>query len=121
MTQAALPAQGRTPRAAPLRLSIAGIQRVALFLFIACSAFASIEPSPYEIFFVIALLVFGAHGLLFDRILIPLIIGLALFNAGGVLALVPFIEDHDSVTFIAISVYISITAVFFAALIAKSP
>jgi hypothetical protein len=121
MTHAALPAQGRTLRAAPLRLSIAGMQRIALFLFIACSAFASIEPSPYEIFFVVALLVFGLHGLLFDRGLIPMIIGLALFNAGGVLALIPFIEDHDSVTFIAISVYISITAVFFAALIAKSP
>jgi O-Antigen ligase len=121
MTHVALPAQGRTPRAAPLTLSIAGAQRIALWLFIACSAFASIEPSPYEIFFVVAVFVFGLRGLLFDRSLIPLILGLALFNVGGLLALVPFLGDHESVTFIAISIYIAITAVFFAALIAKSP
>ncbi len=53
--------------------------------------------------------------------MIPLIFGLALFNVGGVLALLPFLDNRESVTFIAISVYISITAVFFAGLIAKSP
>ena len=46
MTHAALPAQGRASQAAPLRLSIAGMQRRILWLFIACSALASIEPSP---------------------------------------------------------------------------
>jgi hypothetical protein len=122
MSDAAVPAHPSTAQgAAPLRLSIGGAQRVVLWLFIACSAFASIEPSPYEIFFVLAALVFGLRGLLFDRSLIPLILGLALFNAGGVLALIPFLDDRDSVIFITISVYIAVTAVFFAALIARSP
>jgi hypothetical protein len=121
MTHAALPAQGRASQAAPLRLSVAGMQRRILWLFIACSALASIEPSPYEIFFLLALMAFGLRGLLFDRAFIPLIVGLALYNVGGVLALVPFVQDHESTTFVAISVYIAVTAVFFAALIAKSP
>lgn len=122
MSDAAAPAHPTTARGAPpLRLSIAGAQRVVLWLFIASSAFASIEPSPYEIFFVLAVLVFGLRDLLFDRSLIPLIFGLALFNAGGVLALIPYLDDRDSVIFVAISVYIAVTAVFFAALIAKSP
>ena len=122
MSDAAVPAHPLTAQGAIApRLSIGGAQRVVLWLFIACSAFASIEPSPYEIFFILAALVFGLRGLLFDRSLIPLILGLALFNAGGILALIPFLDDRDSVIFIAISVYIAVTAVFFAALIAKSP
>ena len=122
MSDAAFPAPHSTVQgASPLRFSIAGAQRLTLWLFIACSAFASIEPSPYEIFFVLSVLVFGLRGLLFDRGLIPLILGLALFNVGGVLALIPYLDDRDSVMFIAISVYIAVTAVFFAALIARSP
>jgi hypothetical protein len=121
MSNAALPAQGQVTRTAPVRLSIAGLQGALLWLFIACGAFASIEPSPYEIFFVLAVLAFGMRGLSFDRSLIPLILGLAVFNVGGILALTPFIQEHESATFIAISVYISVTAIFFAALIAKSP
>ena len=61
------------------------------------------------------------RGLSFDRSFIPLILGLALFNVGGVLSLAPYIGERESTTFIAISVYISITAVFFAALIADNP
>ena len=121
MTNAALPARASPPRAAALRLSIPGAQRGVLWLFIACGAFASIEPSPYELLFVLALLAFGARGLAFDRGMIPLILGLALFNIGGLLALPPYIQDRDSTIFVAISLYISVTAVFFAALIAGSP
>jgi hypothetical protein len=122
MSAAALPSQAQqAPRTTPIRLSVAGTQRVALWLFIACSAFASIEPSPYEIFFVLALLAFGMRGLLFDPGHIPLILGLALYNVGGVLALLPFVSERESVIFVAISIYIGVTAIFFAALIAKSP
>jgi hypothetical protein len=121
MSNAALPAHAPPPRAAPLRLSIAGAQRGVLWLFIVCGAFASIEPSPYELLFVLALLAFGARGLAFDRSMVPLILGLALFNIGGLLALPPYIQDRDSTIFIAISLYISVTAVFFAALVAGSP
>lgn len=121
MSNAALPAHARPTKGAPLRLSIAGAQRGVLWLFIVSGAFASIEPSPYEIFFVLALLAFGMRGLSFDRSMIPLILSLALFNVGGVLALAPFIQQHESATFIAISLYISVTAIFFAALVAESP
>jgi hypothetical protein len=121
MSDIALPARGGAARAAPIRLSVAGLQRRMLWLFVACGAFASIEPSPYELFFVLCLLAFGARALTFDRALIPLILGFAIYDAGGILALVPFVEDRESSTFVAISVYISITAVFFAALIARDP
>jgi hypothetical protein len=103
------------------RLSIGKLQRALLWLFVACGALASIEPSPYEVMFIPALLAFGWRDLLFDRAMAPLIVGLALFNVGGALSLVPFIDQHDSYMFSAISLYISVTAVFFAALVAKAP
>src|SRR5215469_1789648 len=113
---AGAPAYSAQPTA---RLSINKLQRALLWLFVACGALASIEPSPYEVMFIPALLAFGWRDLLFDRAMAPLIVGLALFNVGGALSLVPFIAQRDSYMFSAISLYISVTAIFFAALIAK--
>jgi hypothetical protein len=111
----------RTVSRARLALPVAATQHATLWMLIACGALASIEPSPYEIFFVLALIAFGARGLLFDRMMLPLLVGLPLYCAGGLLALAPFVEVRESVTFVAISVYVSITAIFFAALVARDP
>ena len=51
----------------------------------------------------------------------PLILTLAIWNAGGLLALAPFIDQRESVTFIGITIYISLTAIFFAAVVAEAP
>ena len=40
-----------------------------------------------------------------------------LFNVGGLLSLIPFTSDRDSVTFVVTSIYIAVTAVFFASLV----
>lgn len=102
-------------------VSIGKIQRALLWLFVACGALASIEPSPYEAMFIPALLAFGLRALLFDRTMAPLILGLALFNVGGALALIPYVDQRESYMFSAISLYISVTAVFFAGVIAAAP
>jgi hypothetical protein len=71
--------------------------------------------------FLPALAAFAWTGLAFHPIMIPLVVGLGMLNAGGLLSLVPFVDERISVTFVAISVYIAITAFFFAGLIAKEP
>jgi hypothetical protein len=109
------------PSAARLSIRTASLKRAVLWTFVVCGASAAIEPSPYEFMFVVAALALGPSDLAFDRALIPLIVGLAAFNAGGLLALPPFVDESKSVTFTAISVYIAFTAVFFAALVAKAP
>ena len=108
-------------RRTPWTIDAARLQRGVLWTFVACGASASLEPSPYEFMFVAAALVFGWRGLQFDRAMIPLVVWLALFNAGGLLSLAPFVDDSKSVTFIVISLYIALTAVFFAALVAQDP
>ncbi len=115
-----VPSESR-PSAIRLSIRAAPLKRAVLWTFVACGASAAIEPSPYEFMFFIAALALGPSDLAFDRAMIPLIVGLAAFNAGGLLALPPFIDNSKSATFVAISVYIGVTAIFFAALIAKDP
>jgi hypothetical protein len=113
-------ADGQTPRAS-LRIRVSTLRRVVLWIFIACSCVAIIEPSPYEFMFPLAVIAFASGGLLFDRAMAPMIVLLAMLNAGGLLSLVPWVGERESVTFVAISVYVAVTSVFFAALIAKNP
>jgi hypothetical protein len=102
-------------------LSIEALRRGVLWTFLAVSAFAAIEPSPYEFMFAIALLAFASRGLRFDKAMAPLILTLAAWNVGGLLALVPFVDQRESVMFIVITVYISLTAIFFSAVVADAP
>ncbi|HYC24453.1 MAG TPA: O-antigen ligase family protein [Roseiarcus sp.] len=107
--------------APPRQIPLDSLQRGLLWLFVASGAIGSIEPSPYDAMFVVVALVFGFSSLTLDRAMAPLIVGLSCLNAGGALALTPFIDDRDSVMFSAISLYVAVTAVFFAALVANSP
>ena len=109
------------PSAARLSIRTATLKRAVLWTFLFCGASAAIEPSPYEFMFVVAALALGPSDLAFDRAMIPLIVGLAAFNAGGLLSLTPFVDVGRSVSFTATSVYMAATAIFFAALVAKDP
>ena len=102
-------------------LSIEALRRGVLWTFLAVSAFAAIEPSPYEFMFAVALLAFASRGLRFDKAMAPLILTLAAWNVGGLLALVPFVDQRESVMFIVITIYISLTAIFFSAVVADAP
>lgn len=102
--------------AAPLRISATSLQRRSLWFLVASGCIAFIEPSPYEIAFMAALLVFLATGLRFGRECVPLLAMALLYNVGGAISLIPFLDDTVSVMFVAISFYLAITAVFFALL-----
>jgi hypothetical protein len=102
-------------------IGVEPLRRWVLWLFIAVSAFAAIEPSPYEAMFFVALIAFAPGGLRFDRAMTPLIVALAVYDAGGLLSLVPFVDESESVTFIAITIYITLTTLFFAAVVAAAP
>ena len=104
-----------------MTIGVEPLRRWVLWLFLAVSAFAAIEPSPYEAMFFVALIAFAPGGLRFDRTMVPLIVTLALYDAGGLLSLAPWVDESESVTFIAISIYITLTTVFFAAVVAAAP
>src|SRR5579871_241107 len=113
---------GRLP-AAPrgYAFSVPRLRRAALWLFVACSATAIIEPSPYEAMFFVTLALHARGGLAWDRTMAPLVVALALINAAGLLALAPVLDDGKAVMFVAISLYMAMTAIVFAALVAADP
>lgn len=104
-----------------MTIGVEPLRRWVLWLFLAVSAFAAIEPSPYEAMFLVALIAFAPGGLRFNQTMVPLIVTLALYDAGGLLSLAPWVDESESVTFIAISIYITLTTVFFAAVVAAAP
>ncbi len=101
--------------------AIETIRNRVLWAFLALSSFAAIEPSPYDLMFLVALVVFAKGGLRFEAIMAPLIVTLLVYNAGGVLALTPWVGERESVMFIVISIYISLTTFLFAAIVAADP
>ncbi|TCR65414.1 O-antigen ligase family protein [Bosea sp. BK604] len=104
-----------------LRISYADLKRGTLWLLTACSGIALIEPSPYEFVFLITLFVFALTGIRFSQKLVPMALLLLLYNIGGVISLIPWMAEEESVRFTAVSVYLMITAIFLAAIMAEDP
>jgi len=108
------------PRRAPRRsISLRRLQRAALWLFVFAGAFVFIEPSPYEFLFPIAFIATALAGLRLPARAAPLVLLLTLFNIGGALSLIPYLDDEKSVTFVLISIYLAFTAIYFAALMTE--
>jgi len=112
-----------SPPADALRspLSLASMQSLALWVFVFSGWFVIVEPAPYELFFILALVMFIPAGLSVVPVTTPLIIFLVLYNLGGAIALIPVFHDGKAVRFTAVSIYMAATSVFFAFLIAGDP
>jgi hypothetical protein len=92
-----------------------------LWLFLAVSAIAAVEPSPYDGMFFVCVAAFARGGLAFEATLAPLIFILLAFNAAGFVALIPYTDEPKSVSFTFITLYITMTTVLFATLTAADP
>lgn len=92
------------------------LENATLWLFALSGGLAIIEPSPYEAMFCVAAVIFAITGLRLHASTMPMLVALALFNIGGLFALLPFFDEPRSVQFVFISLYLGITAVFFAML-----
>ena len=87
----------------------------------AVSGFVAIEPSPYEFMFLVSLIAFGKGGVRFDKALAPLIFFLLVYDASGLISLVPFVDEKESFSFIFITIYMSLATIFLAAIVAARP
>ncbi len=98
----------------PLRVlaTRVGYGLFAMFIFFASWAF--IEPSPYDLLAPLTLIIWFLIGLRISVYhLVPIIL-LLLYNLGGFISLVPYLDEPLSVTFMVQSLYLAITAIFFA-------
>ena len=113
---------GGTPHArAPIGLQTKSLGNGALWLAAFLSGFVIKEPAPYELYMALLLVVWLACGLKLRREFGPLIICLMLYIAGGI-ASIPMAEEMgDAIMYIAVSGFLAITAIFYAAIIAEDP
>jgi O-antigen ligase len=103
--------------APPLRRSVERLRGAMLWFTGFAGAIVFMEPSPYEIASLLTIIVFATSGLALRPALMPLIVMLLLYNIGFSLAVVQVIDQSKPVIWVAVSWYLSATAVFFAAML----
>ncbi|WP_159952150.1 O-antigen ligase family protein [Rhizobium sp. 18065] len=105
----------------PFRPQAAAVQIVASWLIafgVFLSGFVISEPAPYEMLMVVQVALWFLLGLKISRAVAPLLALLLTFNVGGMLSLTVLRDIvTDQVLYVAVSIFLAITAVFYAAII----
>ncbi|HEY0234752.1 MAG TPA: O-antigen ligase domain-containing protein, partial [Afipia sp.] len=93
---------------------IARLQRALLWAAGCGGAIVMIEPSPYEIATLIAIIFFYATGLRMRPVFLPLLFLLVAMNIGYTICAAYLMDQSKIVNWIITSWYMTITAIFFA-------
>ncbi|MBO6891040.1 MAG: O-antigen ligase family protein [Roseibium sp.] len=93
----------------------------ALWLAAFLSGFVIEEPAPYELYMAVLSVVWLACGLKLRREFGPLIICMMLYTAGGIASIPMAQEMGDAIMYIAVSGFLAITSIFYAAILADDP
>ncbi len=96
-------------------LSLFGSWLVALAVFL--SGFVIAEPAPYELFMVALIGLWALFGLKISRYVAPLLTLLTLFIIGGILSLTTMVDLTKGPMYMAVSGFLALSAVFYAAII----
>ena len=99
-----------TPRAERLRGAL-------LWLTGFTGAFVFMEPSPYELVSLLAIVVFAVTGLALRPGMVPLVFLLTLYNIGFSFAVIPALGQGIARHRVLVSWYLSATALFYAAML----
>ena len=103
----------------PARLTVGRLRHWLVdgsFAFmIVCSAISVLKPSPYDFASIVAILIYLASGFRLHWSFVTLPALLLVYNLGGFIALAPYWNEEDPVTFMIQSIYLVITAMYFTA------
>jgi hypothetical protein len=110
-----------TDRARPGHASLAGLTRWTLALAVFCGGFVFMEPAPYEFAFALLCCAVLAKGLRMPAMLALPVTFLAFWVCGGILAIAANGSGTKAAVYMAISAYLALSTVVFAALSAESP
>lgn len=81
------------------------------------SGFVISEPAPYELIMVALVAVFFLCGLRISRTVALLLAALLIFNVGGLISLTQLKDLSDGPIYMAVSIFLALTSVFYAAVI----
>jgi hypothetical protein len=98
---------------------VLALQRALIWLVGASGAVVFIEPSPYELVTLAAIVLFFATGLRLRLAFMPLLLLLVALNIGYSIGAVALFEDSAVASWIATSWYMAITVIFFAMVLAE--
>ena len=99
------------------RISAESLRTCLLWLTGFSGAFVFIEPSPYEFVATFTVLLFALTGMSLRSAMVPLIVLLLLMLIGYGIAVVPVSDQSKPVTWVFISIFMAVTAVFYAAML----
>jgi len=118
LSDAALP-HAPTFRPQLAAIGVAGSALVTVGVFL--SGFVISEPAPYELFMAGLIGLWAIVGLRISRGTAPLLVLLIVFNVGGMLSLTVMDDLADGPMYIAVSTFLALSCVFFAAIIEARP
>lgn len=107
----------RVGRAAGNRALIRMFSMTAVGFGVFLSGFVINEPAPYELYMATLIVGWALFGLRFSRSVVVLLTTLVLFNLGGWLSVAQMADLKTAPMYMAVSLFLALTSVFFAAII----
>ncbi|MEP3438269.1 MAG: O-antigen ligase family protein [Hoeflea sp.] len=114
MTSAALPAPALFQ---PQRAAISILASLCIAFGVFLSGFVIREPAPYEVFLAVLIGIWALFGLRLSRHIAPLIALYLIFNIGGMFSILTMEDVKDTPMYMAVSLFLAFTSMFFAAII----
>lgn len=108
----------------PFRPQLAAVGVVGSMLVTAgvfLSGFVISEPAPYEVFMAALIGLWAIVGLRISRYIAPLVVLILLFNVGGMLSLTVLDDLSVGPMYIAVSLFLALSSIFFAAIVEAKP
>ncbi|MFC3322719.1 O-antigen ligase family protein [Mesorhizobium cantuariense] len=109
------------PQAAVNAKLIALISSGAVFLGILLSGFVISEPAPYELYMAGLIAIWALFGLRISRAATPLLVLLVTMNIGGMISMTQMADLANTPLYLAVSLFLAFSAVFFASITAVQP
>ncbi|MCB5201849.1 O-antigen ligase family protein [Neorhizobium sp. T786] len=109
-------------RASDVRRSLAGLSGSAMIAFgVFLSGFVMSEPAPYELIMAVQIVIWFLFGLAISRtVAVPLAL-LLLYNVGGMLSLLVMRDIGGGPMYVAVSTFLALTTILYAAVIEERP
>lgn len=105
------------PRAAVHAKAIALVGSASVALAVFLLGFVLREPAPYELFMVALIAIWSLFGLRFSRHAVMLLAVLVAFNIGGFMSMATMGDLYETPLYLAVSLFLALSAVFFAAVV----
>ncbi|GAA4111535.1 O-antigen ligase family protein [Aminobacter aganoensis] len=109
------------PRAAINAKLIGLVASGAIALGVLLSGFVIREPAPYELYMAGLIAVWSLFGLRITRAITPLVVLLVVFNIGGMISMTQMPNLMNTPLYLAVSLFLAFTAIFFAAVTETDP